>query len=251
VLQGRSFTTPDGRYLAYGYNQTSGLGVYLYDANSDTTVCVSCRANGESPEAFTVQAERFVSNQIPSPIDDAGDVFFNTAAALVPTDSNGTQDVYEYNNRLAVVRLISPGDGPYKASVSGVSKDGTNVYFATAQPLVSRDTDFGVDIYDARVGGGLPAQSPPAPQVCAGDDCRPTSTNGSEMSPGGSESLRSQGNLKQKRKAKTHKCPKGRRAVTKHGTTKCVKAHGKKRKHHAKKAKRHAKRGTLNRRQGK
>ena len=85
-------------------------------------------------------------------------------------DRNGTSDVYEYyKGRLT---LISPGDRDFAASLADISDDGSNVFFATAEGLVSQDTDQAYDIYDARVGGGLPGQNPPPPNApCAKTEC--------------------------------------------------------------------------------
>jgi hypothetical protein len=46
------------------------------------------------------------------------------------------------------------------------------VFFTTRERLVGIDTDNLVDIYDARVGGGIPAQNPAPASSCQGEDCQ-------------------------------------------------------------------------------
>ena len=60
---------------------------------------------------------------------------------------------------------------------SDASANGDDAFFLTRQQLVGIDTDDSVDLYDARVGGGLASQNPPPPPPpCQGDDCQPPAT---------------------------------------------------------------------------
>ena len=48
------------------------------------------------------------------------------------------------------------------------------MFFFTRQALVGQDEDELVDLYDARVGGGIAAQNPPPPAApCLGEACHP------------------------------------------------------------------------------
>jgi hypothetical protein len=80
--------------------------------------------------------------------------------------------VYEYDVEAAEVWLISRGRtlSP-RAHFAGASASGDDVFFWTREQLVGWDTDALTDIYDARVGGGLPEPEPgaaPCVQDCQG-----------------------------------------------------------------------------------
>jgi hypothetical protein len=52
----------------------------------------------------------------------------------------------------------------------GATANGSDVFFSTDQSLLASDVDNNYDVYDARVGGGVPNNPPPAPctpQLCA------------------------------------------------------------------------------------
>ena len=98
----------DGSWLAFssessltGYDNRdakSGLPdseVYLYNAVSGKLVCASCNPSNARPVG---SAEVPLSTQIGGSrsLFDSGRLFFNSAGGLVPQDSNGNWDVYEY-----------------------------------------------------------------------------------------------------------------------------------------------------------
>ncbi len=60
---------------------------------------------------------------------------------------------------LSVSDLIGPR-ARTSPSFADASASGNDVFFFTDQPLVGQDQDSLVDVYDARVGGGIAAQSP-------------------------------------------------------------------------------------------
>ncbi len=194
------FASPNGRYFGFtspfvqsppeGYDNRnavtceresndglSGTGgfcreAYLYDAVEQKLTCVSCPADGSpsSGYAFMGTSALELSRHGQRLVNDAGQIFFDTPTSLVAADSNGQRDVYEYRD--GEVRLISPGSGPFNARLADASADGSDVFFATRQGLVGQDLDGELDLYDARLGGGLASQSPAAPLACAGEDCR-------------------------------------------------------------------------------
>lgn len=174
--------------------------VYVYDAGSGEVSCVSCNPSGARP------AGRFVSAPggfqldtaasipaatglfyVPHAISDGGArLFFNSYDALVPEDTNGKEDVYEWegagvgsceessrffsaaNN--GCVNLISSGESPSDSRMVDASPDGSDVFFATNASLLPQDPGL-IDIYDARQGGGFsPQPSPPA--ACEGEACQ-------------------------------------------------------------------------------
>jgi hypothetical protein len=214
-----ALSSPNGRFLAYRLEGN----VFLFDAETGQTSCVSCKADGSSgsgggPElalgtrGFSNHAERVV-------IDD-GTVFFDTTLPLVTADHNGTRDVYAY--RGGHLTLISPGDGNFVARFLDATPDGRSVFFATAESLVGRDTDKGTDVYVARVGEGFASQSPPpAAPPCSGDSCQGSLANPPLPSTAGS--VLGTGFANRPRKAKqghgAKKCRKGVKG------RKCRKAH--------------------------
>jgi hypothetical protein len=192
--------SPNGRYFAFKAFQrltpydntndalgacTGGINssfpgqcgeVYVYDADTGALACASCPADGRrsAGDARLPDREISLSNRYPRAVTDQGQVFFDTPSRLVAGDVNGTADVYVYQDGKA--SLISPGTAPADARFADASDDGSNVFFVTGQSIVGQDQDGGaLDVYDARIGGGLPAPAPPkAP--CAGSACaEPTS----------------------------------------------------------------------------
>jgi hypothetical protein len=150
------------------------LEMYVYDDESGELACASCDPAGDPP-GTDVQGSHnglFMS--------DDGRAFFSTADALVPQDTNGLIDVYEYVG--SKPQLIGTGTAnldrgsngtilKQEAGLDGVSADGTDVYFATFEPLVASDRNGSfLRLYDARTGGGFPVAAQVAP-CAAADEC--------------------------------------------------------------------------------
>ncbi|HVX31867.1 MAG TPA: hypothetical protein VHA80_01905, partial [Solirubrobacterales bacterium] len=212
IVQGEPAVTPDAGYLfattaamGNGYPNEGRSEVYLYDAATETLRCLSCRADGAPPRAdsfvnkFSPRPEQPLVST-PSPVSSgvslrnlaaSGDrAFFVSEEALVPADVDKAQDVYEWEaagsgdcttasaGYAAVaggcVSLISSGDRAEGAVFEGASESGDDAFFASFASLVPADTGTELQLYDARVDGGLPAQHevPPAPcgeaQACRG-----------------------------------------------------------------------------------
>jgi hypothetical protein len=196
--------TPDGAHLAFlstrrltGYdNEQTATGecenkeigrigeggqcreVYEYDANasSEPLTCVSCNRTGARPLGSSgfgdeYAAAAYRAYYIPRNFSEDGSrLFFESRDALAPQDSNGLQDVYEYEN--GHVHPISDVAGSYASFFLDASVNGNDVFIATADQLLPQDTDSRVDVYDAQVGGGFPVSvSPPA--CDNGDSCKP------------------------------------------------------------------------------
>ncbi len=181
--------SPSGRYLAFtarqsltGYNNTlvgadhscgaveftsCAAEAFLYDAATQTLACASCNSDGTPPTADTVLPSPVNGTYQQRYLDDAGRFFFTTADAVLPQDTNGLLDVYEYED--GNVYLISPGTQATEAVFADASTTGNDVFFTTRQQLVGKDRDQIIDLYDARVGGH-PEEAPLAP--CAGEQCR-------------------------------------------------------------------------------
>jgi hypothetical protein len=148
--------------------------VYVYDVEQQTLTCASCPVDGTRPAGhahlgalgieLSLYGARFVN--------DNGQAFFSTPTKLVAADTNGTRDVYMYQD--GEVQLISPGKGSHDATLADVSADGSDVFFVTDEQLVGQDHDDQLDVYDARIGGGIAAQSSRGDEVapCGGPECR-------------------------------------------------------------------------------
>jgi hypothetical protein len=158
------FTSPNSRFMAY---RESDGSVHLYDAVEEESVCVSCSGFGDKGRMSL--PNRQVSNREPEVVNDEGVMYFDSTNPLVAEDRNATQDVYQYDR--GRLTLISPGDGPYVAHFGDVTPDGSDVFFTTNEPLAAGDTDGAIDVYDARIGGGFPAEAAVRPP-CEGESCR-------------------------------------------------------------------------------
>ncbi|MGN6371907.1 MAG: hypothetical protein ACTHM1_02815 [Solirubrobacteraceae bacterium] len=209
------YTTPDGRYLLFassrdltGYDTTTAGGttcyqsgtqgginghceeLYRYDAANNSLTCVSCDPSG-APPVSNALFNRSLTLAVPaaSPVramsNDGSEVFFDTADPLVPRDTNGTLDIYEWHEgRLS---LISSGSDPAPSFFLGMSADGSNVFIGTHARLVPQDTDTGGDIYDARVcTAASPCLRPSAGATaqCEGDACQTPQSAPIDATPG-------------------------------------------------------------------
>jgi hypothetical protein len=213
-----TWVSHNGRFIAF----TGDEDLYRYDADTEETSCVSCMPDGSHGGGFFPGGgERITGNGVPNVVTEDGKVFFTSAARLVARDVNGMEDVYVFENGRN--SLVSPGNAPFPAIFADISETGDDAFFSTSQKLVGRDNDGTVDVYDARVNGGLPKQSPPPPQECLRDDCKATPNAGPELPFGGSEALAGPQNVKPKPHRKH--CGKGKRAKKVKGRVRCVKKH--------------------------
>ena len=120
-----------------------------------------------------------------------GRLFFESLDALSPRDVNGNiQDVYQWEpNGVGscerpdgCVSLISSGASPNDSMFLDSSHSGDDAFFITRQRLLPRDKDEQLDLYDARVGGGI--EEPVVPS-CVGEACAgPISAPPAQPSPG-------------------------------------------------------------------
>jgi hypothetical protein len=144
--------------------------VYLYDAADGTVRCLSCRPDGSrSQGSATLRAADEYVTATPRVISaDGSRVMFTSADGLLPQDTNGVDDVYEWiDGRLT---LLTTGQSRYASSLVGMNAAGTDLFFLTHSSLSDEDDDAGQrDIYDARLGS-RPPRTPAAP--CNGDTCQ-------------------------------------------------------------------------------
>jgi hypothetical protein len=193
--------------------------VYLYDASSDHLTCASCDPTGARPVGVhdsTKESEKLLtSNQTQWPghwlagsvpgwrrvnerelhqpryLSDSGRLFFESPDALVPQDTNGLEDVYEYepagvggcettgvtfsDRSDGCVDLISSGISAGESAFFDASENGDDVFFVTSDRLTAADYDTNIDVYDAHVcSSTVPcAVVPVSPPPCtSGDSCK-------------------------------------------------------------------------------
>ncbi|HTR75440.1 MAG TPA: hypothetical protein VMH33_09330 [Solirubrobacterales bacterium] len=196
---GTSRVSADGDHLAFlsdeeltGYENldaSTGLPdteLYLYGpppgGGTATLVCASCNPTGERPAgsasipgaevngSTTVYRSRVLSSS-------GSRVFFESADSLVIADTDGSRDVYEWEavgegscgKPSGCLALISSGRSSSDSTFLDASADGSDAFFITEASLVGADPGS-YDVYDARVGGGLPEPESPIP--CNGDACQ-------------------------------------------------------------------------------
>ncbi len=189
-----SVTTPDGSKILFldradlaGYDTFGPSCIegspgncreaYIYDLSSGSFTCVSCNPSGAPPVGETSLYKVTAGTNLFSPSppllsEDGSRAFFETTEALVPQDTNGVSDVYEWEN--GHIYLISSGQGGklggggggeaglsnIGSTLAGASSNGDEVFFTTTDRLVPQDEEDSRAIYDARVGGGFPYTPP-------------------------------------------------------------------------------------------
>jgi hypothetical protein len=193
---------------------------YVYDATAGSVTCVSCNPTGSPPLGGTnligtPQKNTLLPAYSEGEISpDGSRVFFETGDALVPQDTNGLPDVYEWEN--GRIYLISSGQGTFGSDFSGASSDGSDVFITTTDRLAPQDTENSVQVYDARVGGGFPYR--PFTTGCDSGQCQGPQTLAPVFGVPASATFVGLGNpapaasapvVKAKPKTKAKRCKKG------------------------------------------
>ncbi len=182
--------SPDGHHVVFlsaapltGYDNAGMSEVYEYDFGAAGPICVSCNPSGvkpEGPSSIPGAVEYTTLSAVYAPRSLAADgsrVFFNSSDSLSKEDTNGKEDVYEWERRgvdgcegaSGCVSLISTGRASEQSTFVDASENGSDVFFTTRQELTPGDIDQQVDLYDARENGGYTSPNPP---VCTGTGCQ-------------------------------------------------------------------------------
>jgi hypothetical protein len=176
--ESQAYVTPDGTHLAFmsvepltGYDNRQTVveegheveradhEVFEYDAQDGQLVCASCDPHNAPPlgSAFigaTLDERASTPFHQPRALSDDGSrLFFSSPDPLVPGLSGGSDKVFEYED--GAVQLISGAEGGGSAVFLDASTSGNDVFFATREQLTSSDTGELLEVYDARVDGGL------------------------------------------------------------------------------------------------
>jgi hypothetical protein len=193
---GTSRVTADGSHLVFlsnreltGYPNEGMTEVFLYGPSpgGPMMTCVSCNPTGEGPagpgtipgaipngssEAQATDAYK------PRVMSTGGDrIFFDSGTPLVVQDTSEAADVYEWEadgsgtcgRPGGCLQLISSGRDPEPSYFLDADGDGGEVFFLTAASLYSPDPGS-YDVYDTRIGGGVPVPTEPIP--CIADSCQ-------------------------------------------------------------------------------
>lgn len=243
---GAARVSADGSVLAFastapltGYDNTDqstgqpDAQLFLWRAGTGLA-CVSCNPTNARPigPSSIPGAVANGSTRIYKPrslVAGGGRLFFDSADALVLSDTNNAPDVYEWEvqglGSCAVpggcLALVSSGKAEDGATFADASESGADAYFLTSRSLVPSDPGS-LDLYDAREGGGFP--KPPVPIACAGDACQSLPSEPDDPQPG--TLLQGPGNPELR--FPPRRCPKGKRRVKRHGRYRCVpRPHGK------------------------
>jgi hypothetical protein len=163
--------------LVTGRSNGGFLQYYRYDEDEGAVTCVSCPAT-RAPTAdvsdrmgigITLGAERLLDSAR-TLSDDGSRLFFGTADALVPEDTNGGVDIYEWHDgRVGLITdgISDPGQGSHL--LYDVSADGRDLIFSAFAALTPDAVDNSMHLYDARIGGGFAF---PASRSCEGRACQ-------------------------------------------------------------------------------
>jgi hypothetical protein len=284
-VSNRSLTGYDNRDAINGKRDEEVFLYHIGENDEGKLVCASCNPTGGSPDgvednlsvevelgpgAFGFERGSGLAAILPgwtSPfyqsryLSDSGRLFFDSFAALVPRDTNGAEDTYQFEPpgvgdcseasatfvvaSGGCVGLISSGTSKEGSAFLDASESGSDIFFLTAAQLSLSDIDSVLDIYDAHECSADEDCSPPVPvpvPACEGDACQSPVASPEDPTPG---SLTYQGpgnppapvlSMKATPKSRRVKCRTG--SVKQHG--KCVKKKSKKR---TKKAKRSTRRG--------
>ena len=94
------------------------MTLWLRNTVKRRSVCVSCNPGGVPPVSNSL-FERSAAGKgaldgspVPAMSDNGEYVFFDTADALVPQDTNGTLDVYEWHADQCLADQLRSGLGP-------------------------------------------------------------------------------------------------------------------------------------------
>jgi hypothetical protein len=215
-----------------GFDSAGHAEIYRYGVDDSSLTCISCSPSNEVPSGDAHLQTVFGSPtgvpigelaQMRGMAPEGRRIFFQSEAPLVPSDTNGQIDVYEWEGAGTgtcarsggCISLISSGHSSAPTYFFGASSSGNDAFILTSDLLTGADTDPTLSVYDARVDGG---SVPSATGSCLAEGCRGQLTPPLGASSPASTATGSSGNVKSK-----PGCRKGVVKKKKHGKDKCVK----------------------------
>ncbi len=166
-----------------GFVSNGSDEVYMYEPGVNRLFCVSCVSSGEpgNGQVAGFLPVSWLDVELPSwTADDGNRVFFDSEVPLVAQDTDGVQDVYEWEREGVggcvvgsgvnggCVFLLSGGTGEANSWFIGASASGDDVFIASRTQLVPEDQNDAFDLYDVRVGGVKRVSAP----LCTGTGCQ-------------------------------------------------------------------------------
>jgi hypothetical protein len=207
--------SPNGRWMTFNtggepagrgsaFSLRPGSVAHLYSVERGTLVCASCSPTGGREtsgmsEPGPTEREAHDSRYQPRFLSNRGQVFFDTAEALVPKDVNGQVNVYEYEpegvggcasatasgsvvyapQADGCIGLLSSGESSRESLFIDASESGSDVFIYTDDKLVPQDTEGSYSVYDAHECSAVapcPASVVPPPPCTTGESCKPAPT---------------------------------------------------------------------------
>jgi hypothetical protein len=214
--------TPDGTHLTFlstqrltPYNNaTASRGtcatkgkllpcpeVYVYDAASAQVSCASCQPaglpaldvhGGEEPTTYLPGDFGSITHMRRWISADGNRIFFDTAQSLLPEDTNGLYDVYEWERAGTgsctsgsaldgggCLFLLSGGGSAGRSFFIDSDESGDNAFFVTRSALLPGQRDERPVLYDARVEGGFvhrPGEVVTPPKCVSAEACKESPT---------------------------------------------------------------------------
>lgn len=212
--------------------------LYLYDAQRGALSCASCNPTGARPlGVFDGQASELLADRQgvwtsresteedphfdhwlagnvpgwdnlnnnpatyqPRSLSDSGRMFFDSPDALVAQDTNGIEDVYEFEpagvggcevagasfvpRSEGCLNLVSSGSSSSESAFLDAGENGDDAFFLTTSRLVGADYDKGYDVYDAHVCASAACGEAPEgipPSCASSDSCKGAPTAQPEL----------------------------------------------------------------------
>jgi Tol biopolymer transport system component len=141
--------------------------VYVRDIGAGTTTLVSAAGSPCSGSCGTGAKPAFFQGVSA----DGAKAIFTTGESLVSGDTDNEADLYERNLTSGETKLVStPGAGPEACPAghncepanSGISADGSHVFFETNEKIAVADGDDAQDVYDWSAGSASLVSTGPA-----------------------------------------------------------------------------------------
>ena len=135
----------DGDGYCHSGEGVRGGCVDVLDRSGGTTKLISTGPTGGGGD---FQAKFLAAS------DDGSRAFFYTKESMVSSDTDIAFDIYERVGGVTNLISVGPagGNGNVDAVFSGLSSDGTRVFFETPESLVAGDSDGATDVYERNAG---------------------------------------------------------------------------------------------------